>query len=153
MRWILHRGNMNGPGTCENKPSGIDIALQMGYDVEVDLWFKDNEYWLGHDMPEHRIESDFLQKPGLWIHCKNAETLEHMSSIYPKLHFFYHTTEDYILTSRGIIWSYVGKPPLRNSVIVMPERVPGVYNYRIINDFNCLVCSDYLPNDLRKYLS
>ena len=52
MRWILHRGNMKGPGSCENNPVGIQNALNSGYDVEIDLWIRGNEFWLGHYKPE-----------------------------------------------------------------------------------------------------
>jgi hypothetical protein len=152
MRWILHRGNRDGPGSCENNPDGIREALRGGFDVEIDLWFVKNQFWLGHDKPEYRIEESFLDLSGLWIHCKDGATFEFMVNRKSNLHFFYHTTEDYVLTSRGYIWCYVGNPLLLGSVAVMPERSREVYNWSLIEKRCSGVCSDYLPVTLRNYL-
>ena len=146
MRWILHRGNIAGPGSCENNPTGIQNALNQGYDVEIDLWIQGTEYWLGHDGPEYLVDSSFISKKGMWIHCKDAITLEQMSLLHPNLRFFYHTDEDYVLTSKGDIWCYIGKPPLKRSIVVMPERVPNLYSLSDLNDLECGVCSDYIKN-------
>ena len=44
---ISHRGNINRkqPG-LENMPEYIDSAIELGYHVEVDVWYKNNEFWL-----------------------------------------------------------------------------------------------------------
>ena len=40
---ISHRGNIKGPNMDrENRPSYVDAALQLGYDVEVDVRLIDN---------------------------------------------------------------------------------------------------------------
>ena len=41
MKYIAHRGNMNGPSALENHPDHIREALQAGFDVEVDTWVID----------------------------------------------------------------------------------------------------------------
>ena len=39
---ISHRGNINGKfKSWENEPTYIDKAISEGYDVEVDVWYKD----------------------------------------------------------------------------------------------------------------
>ena len=151
MRWILHRGNMKGPGSCENNPVGIQNALNSGYDVEIDLWIRGNEFWLGHDKPEYLIDKSFIKKEGLWIHCKDANTLEQMTLNYKTLRFFYHTEEDYVLTSKCDIWCYVGMPALKNSIIVMPERTPKLYSFTELTDLGCGICSDYIEKDAMLY--
>ena len=36
---ISHRGNINGrQPNLENLPEYIDSALELGYDVEIDIW-------------------------------------------------------------------------------------------------------------------
>ena len=51
MLLISHRGNINGKfESYENEPNYIDKALSLGYDVEVDVWFVDDNFYLGHDL-------------------------------------------------------------------------------------------------------
>ena len=81
MKVISHRGNLNGASTLENNPNQISKVLRLGFDCEIDLWIKENKYFLGHDTPTFEIDKSFLKQPGLWIHCKNLESLEKISSI------------------------------------------------------------------------
>jgi hypothetical protein len=143
MRWILHRGNNTGPNSVENNPLELLKLLKDGYEIEIDLWYKDNKFYLGHDRAEYEIEKSFLDNSGLWIHCKDAITLEFMNVNKKHLNYFYHTNEDYVLTSRGYIWCYVGKPPLEGSVIVMPEKALESYTWSNLILKNCIICSDY----------
>ena len=54
MIYIAHRGLFNGPDKeKENSPAQINQALFKGYDVEVDVWFKDGKWFLGHDEPTY----------------------------------------------------------------------------------------------------
>jgi hypothetical protein len=47
---ISHRGNINGiESNNENNPEYIQKALDLVYNVEVDLRIKDNKLYLGHD--------------------------------------------------------------------------------------------------------
>ena len=146
MRWILHRGNYDGPNSVENDPVKIYDLLMKGYEIEIDLWYTNNKLFLGHHKPEHEIHEYFLDNSGLWIHCKDAETLEYMNTNKKNLHYFYHTNEDYVLTSKGYIWCYVGKPALENSVVVMPEKAN--YNWNDLERKNCIICSDYIESNI-----
>jgi len=149
MRWILHRGNNAGPNSIENDPVKIYDLLIKGYEIEIDLWYRDGKFYLGHDRSEYEIHELFLDNTGLWIHCKDAQTLEYMNKNKKELHYFYHTNEDYVLTSKGYIWCLVGNPALENSVVVMPEK--GNYNLSILEKKNCIICSDYLEEDIKKH--
>jgi len=62
-------------------------------------------------------------KDVLWIHCKNQEALEKLSTSSVKFNYFWHETDCYTLTSKGIGWVYPGMIPYSNSIIVMPENV------------------------------
>jgi len=152
MRWILHRGNNAGPNSVENAPPELIKLLDDGFELEVDLWYTNSKLYLGHDFPQYEIDESFLEQNGLWIHCKDAATLEYMNTKKKYLHYFYHTDEDYVLTSKGYIWCYVGKPALEGSVIVMSEKSIHSYSWSELVSKNCLVCSDYLEEYVKKLL-
>ena len=153
MRWILHRGNHAGPNSIENNPDKLLSLIGKGYEIEIDLWYKDKKFFLGHDFPEYEIEESYLEYSGFWIHCKDATTLEYMTLNKKHLHYFYHTTEDYVLTSKGYIWCYIGKPALENSVIVMPEKSLSSYTWEELVSKNCIICSDYLDVYIKPLLN
>lgn len=143
---ISHRGNLNGKNeSLENNPNYIDTAISKNYDVEVDVWYKDDLLWLGHDKPEYSVTVDFLREriTKLWIHCKNIEAIEFFinhKKINQNFHYFWHQNDDLTLTSFNYIWAYPGKQPIKNSIAVMPE---------INNDdtTQCIgICSDYIDN-------
>ena len=121
MIYISHRGNLTGPNKkWENHPDYIQKALDGGFNVEVDVWYKDSSFYLGHDKPEHKINVNFLKKNGLWCHAKDIDTLNIMLS-YSDIHCFWHQEDDVTLTSRNFIWTYPGKTLTENSIAVLPE--------------------------------
>jgi hypothetical protein len=47
---ISHRGNINGKQPDkENHPLYIFEAIKQGFQVEIDVWFIDGKFKLGHD--------------------------------------------------------------------------------------------------------
>ena len=43
---ISHRGNLSGINKeSENNPNYIKKAMDSGFDVEVDIWFKKGEFF------------------------------------------------------------------------------------------------------------
>ena len=145
---ISHRGNINGRmESLENKPTQIDMAINQGYDVEIDIWYKDGILWLGHDKPDYDIDLRFLTDriTKLWVHCKNIEAVVYFTEIFQEypFNFFWHQEDDITLTSLNHIWAYPGKQPIKGSIAVMPE---------LFNDKTkkCLgICSDYISNYLK----
>ena len=117
---ISHRGNLNGVSSRENRPGYIHKALWQGFDVEIDVWYIDDEFWLGHDIPQYKIEENFLENPRLWCHAKNIDTLYKMTS-NSLIHCFWHQDDDVTLTSRGYLWTYPGKQLTKKSICVLPE--------------------------------
>ncbi len=78
MKIIAHRGNLNGPNfLTENSPDQINLCISKGYDVEIDVWYIDENFYLGHDKPIYKISFSYLleRKEWLWIHCKNQDAL------------------------------------------------------------------------------
>ena len=118
---IAHRGNLNGKSNKENKPGYIHKALWQGFDVEIDVWYVDGEFWLGHDIPHYKIEENFLENPRLWCHAKSIDTLYKMTS-NSLIHCFWHQEDDVTLTSRGYLWTYPGKQLTKKSICVLPEK-------------------------------
>lgn len=137
---IAHRGNMSGPNpTSENNPTYVAAALSAGFNVEIDIWYIDNHFVLGHNKPEHEISYMFLYNTKLWAHCKNVEALYNLKD-NPAINSFFHDKDDCTLTSQGFIWSYPRKDILitKKSVAVMPESVDG---WDISKAY--AVCTDY----------
>lgn len=138
---ISHRGNINGPNEVkENSPFYIMEAISMGFDVEIDIWYKDGDLWLGHDKPQYKTSEEWLKEriDNLWIHCKNIESICFFNSLSYNFNYFWHQQDTLTLTSKNHMWVYPGKQPIKNSISVMPE----------INDDDisiCIgICSDYI---------
>lgn len=141
MKLISHRGNINGRMEAwENEPTYIDLAILKGYDVEIDVWYKNGILWLGHDKPQYAVDfrwfRDRIDK--LWIHCKNVDAINYFKTCGYDFNYFWHETDTITLTSLNYIWAYPNKQPIENSIAVMPE---------INNDdtTKCIgICSDFI---------
>ena len=141
---ISHRGNLNGKDIeNENNPLYIDRALGKGYDVEIDVWYENGKWYLGHDKPQYEIELDYLRNKKLWCHAKNIEALNLM--LDDDIHCFWHQEDDVTLTSCGFIWTYPGKKLFKNSICVLPE----ITKYKKISCKG--ICSDYIIKYKKKY--
>ena len=122
MKIIAHRANLSGPNTStENSIPAINVALYHGFDIEVDVWYKNNKWYLGHDKPLYLVDESFLQNKKLWCHAKNLEALNAMLK-NKKIHCFWHQNDDFTLTSKGYIWTYPYKETIDNSVIVLTNK-------------------------------
>ena len=144
MRLISHRGNLNGPNKeRENHPDYIWEALQAGYEVEIDVWWVDGKFKLGHDEPQYDFPFSLIENhySKLWIHCKNMDALSQLNELDSngsKLNYFSHENDLGVLTSRGYIWS---THLYDRGILVMPE----VFN-KEPNENTFGVCSDYIKN-------
>lgn len=117
---ISHRGLLNGPNPAlENSKKQIEFALAAGYDVEVDVRYINECWWIGHDSPEWCADESFIRTPGLWLHAKNPSALFKMLEL--RVNCFWHQDDNYTITSHGYIWAYPGKPTNASTVMVMPE--------------------------------
>tara|TARA_R110002110_G_scaffold55143_5_gene157562 strand:+ start:402 stop:884 length:483 start_codon:yes stop_codon:yes gene_type:complete len=145
--YIAHRGNLDGPNPDkENHPDYIHAAVQQGYAAEVDLWRVEDNFFLGHDSPQYRINEkylDLLASSGvLWTHIKNVEAFDYLvSHNKQQWNFFWHQEDDYALTSLGHIWAYPGKKLTNNAICVLPEHTKRA----ILEISKCKgVCTDYV---------
>ena len=139
MKIISHRGNTVGVNKDqENYPALIDSLLQKNIDCEIDVWYVDDKFYLGHDFPQYEVNKRFILKKGLWCHAKNLEALAKMKSMY-NVHFFWHEDDDFTLTSKNIIWTYPDKKTTESSVIVDISK-----DWRD-KKYNCFgVCVDWI---------
>jgi hypothetical protein len=135
---ISHRGNTNGRVKyIENNPQYINLALDAGFDCEIDVYIQSNGWWLGHNEPVYQVDDCFLKKPGLWCHAKSIKTFYWL--LQYGMHCFWHQEDWVTLTSRGYIWTFPGYGLTSKSISVLPELGKGA-------DFeNCAgICSDYI---------
>ncbi len=137
---IAHRANTTGSNKeTENSPLAIQNCLDLSYNVEIDVWYmKDDYFMLGHDAPTYLCPEHFLFDERIWCHAKNIETVSALKekSVF---NYFYHETDSITLTNRNYFWTYPGKTLTKNSIAVVPER-----GYDIENFNKCFaVCSDF----------
>ncbi len=139
MKLISHRGNINGKNfERENHPDYILKAVEKKFDVEIDIWYVNKAWYLGHDEPQYKINYDFLKLKKLWLHAKNGDAFYNLLND-KKNNVFYHTNEDWVLTSKKYIWTYPNQLLYPNSICVLPEK--GYLG----NLKNCYgICSDYI---------
>jgi len=140
---ISHRGNTNGPDKQkENTLDQINKTLSLGFDVEIDIWCKDNSLFLGHDEAEQAVELGWIKEncKNLWVHCKNLEAIVELNK-EESINYFWHQEDDFTLTSKNFIWTYPNKSVTTKSVIVCKdERSTLKYFKKNITG----ICSDYL---------
>jgi hypothetical protein len=144
MRFIAHRGNIDGPNADEeNNPLYLKEAMKMGYDVEVDLQYSNGTWYLGHDDPRYEIDLDFLIDRKVWVHCKTLDTLMELRKTscaqLGVVHYFWHQRDDVTITSKGWAWAYPGiRIAGEMTVACLPEL-----NDTDISGFKA-VCTDYV---------
>jgi hypothetical protein len=140
MFFISHRGNLQGTEQHrENTERQIVRCINLGFDVEIDLWYLNNTYWLGHDEPSYKTSRDFLfrHKEKLWCHAKNHKAFFNL--LKDNLHCFWHDDDTYTLTSKSIIWAYPGSKLNNRCICVMPEKSTPKKLNKVLG-----ICSDHI---------
>lgn len=142
---IAHRGLLEGPdNTLENRIDKIAQHCFNSITSEIDIWYKDGVYKIGHDSPGAEIPLDFLYnyRHLLLIHTKNVDTFAHFHDLrYHKgidFHYFYHTEENVVYTSRGCVIPYPGVTVHNGWMDMMPERKKGA------GGEPAMYCSDFI---------
>jgi hypothetical protein len=146
MKLIAHRALVNGPNPDqENHPDIITKVLAQGFDVEIDVWFQDDRWFLGHDAPVYPIDVSFLYKPGLWVHTKNWKAAERVNVYYNSVNYFWHENDQRVLTSHGYWWTYPNQALGPRSVCVMPEWHTPLESFANLKEQECWgICSDHV---------
>lgn len=148
MHLISHRGNINGKiPDKENSLRYIESAINLGYEVEIDIWYlvDERKYYLGHDKPEYHVDIWFIDniKDKLWLHCKNKDALSYLRDDFDNINFFWHQEDSYTITSKGYVWAFPGEKLVKNSIILFPENYPDDRNKLLLSSG---ICSDYISD-------
>jgi hypothetical protein len=135
MRIISHRGNLDGPNPkLENSSEYIIDAINQGFDVEIDIWYINDKFYLGHDIPQYEIEMDWILnlQEKLWVHCKNIDCIDLLYNT--NINYFWHDLDKTTITSKGYPWSQPNVH-INNGITVCLEykEVADIYG----------VCTDY----------
>lgn len=149
MKIIAHRGLLDGPSTIyENCILQIERAIE-NFDVEIDLRYEFERFYLGHDEGTYLIDFDRInnwsERRTIYLHCKTIPTLQKVLTISPKSNIipFYHDKDDCILLLDGTIWVHPNSKESAHSnphfsIFVLPNLTKaGKY----IHSFG--VCTDY----------
>lgn len=128
---ISHRGNLNGPNAeKENHPKHVEYAIKMGFDVEIDVWYINKNFLLGHDEPQYKVDMNFLKNKKFWCHAKNEESFEKM--IQYEIHCFWHENDKFTLTNKGIPWCFPKNYNSRGITVMnkkekkIPKNIAGI---------------------------
>lgn len=144
MIYISHRGNLEGKSSQENHPDQVKYCLDQGFDVEIDVWFNEGEFYLGHDYGQYKIEFEFLLNKKLWVHCKNVSALAALKGSFYNINCFFIDKDDCVLTSKGDIWlSPTYKKSFKHAICVMPEDSRWEYPREELLDFSG-ICTDHV---------
>jgi hypothetical protein len=126
MRLISHRGNISGIQTeYENRPSYIETAINLGYDVKIDIHVKDNKLFLGSTEPQYQMDIDWLEKhhTKLWLQCKDISVIEKFNMLDNRgayLNYFWRENDSIILTSKNYLLSY--NQIIKGGIAMLPEN-------------------------------
>jgi hypothetical protein len=140
MRFISHRGNIDGREMTENHPSQIDFAIHIGLEVEVDVWEKDGWLWLGHDRPMFKTKQMWLadRHKELICHAKNPKAaimLEDMG-----MECFGHHYDAFVVSNVGDIILHPKAKYVEGCVVMLPEMRKKGEDYSKAE----AICSDYI---------
>lgn len=155
---IAHRANLHGPSPdTENTLEAIQKCIELNIDMELDLWYREGKFFLGHDKPT--TEFDLLNynfnNSFVWFHCKDIKTLQQAYTIGfytgqkwgDQYSYFFHDKDDMTLTTKLEFWTYPGKYLSWRSIAVLPDYETAEYE-RLVEEL-CVtdrikgICTDY----------
>jgi hypothetical protein len=141
MMLISHRGNLDGPNPArENSLDYIDEAIKAGFKVEVDLRRVGEQFFFGHDYPQHPVEPTWIfdREDSLLLHVKDFEAMKHAE---PSWHTFCHVNDPFTRTSRGLIWQHdLSLVPNEDTIVpLMTKELVEAFGPRKVY----AICTDY----------
>lgn len=144
MKLISHRGCTNGiKPDLENRPEFIQEAINLGFDVEIDVRQIEDKLYLGHDRADYEIGLDWLieRKDNLWIHTKNFMALQFL--IDKDVRTFYHQKENHtIINNCNLIWSHDLSEANEKSIIPLLNFVDALKYDQFGKVYG--ICSDFV---------
>jgi hypothetical protein len=158
MRIIAHRGLTSGPDKfLENSPGQIQKAILKNYDIEIDIWFAYDSYWLGHDSPTYPLTTEMLgswaNKNMVYVHCKDIYTLQKImeeKDLSENIIPFFHENDPCILLENGVLWVHPNS--IKDARMVVGKTifvVPDATSSQLYK--NCYgICTDF-ADSVSKY--
>jgi len=126
MLYISNRGNQYTKlPDQENTFSYVAEAIAQNIDVKVDLWTKDNAYYLGNDEAKDEVDFSFFinYANNLWVQCRNKESLEKLQGFKQYLNYFWDEgNKDFIVTSKGYVISLNKENVFLDSIYFLGEN-------------------------------
>lgn len=145
MKIISHRGCTDGPNQqLENDPKTIDKCLELGFEVEIDLRFNSNYFFLGHDFEQYKISLNWLfdRSDKIWIHCKDEASFQYLNNTANDFNYFWHQSDTFTLTSKGFVWAFPNSKIYKEAINVLPElNIEDDQSLIMINPLG--ICTDY----------
>lgn len=132
---VSHRGNLDGKSEWENHPTQILKSLEY-FPVEIDVWYINESWYLGHDKPDYKISFSFFT-PNMYLHCKNSEALEKLEDLNVNLKYFWQTNENFSLIRNDKLWCNYNIY-LKNGITVTLEYKEEINKKNIYG-----ICTDY----------
>lgn len=144
MKIISHRGNIEQSyPQLENDPIYIQNAINQNIITEIDIWFVEKKYFLGHDSPKYEIDESWIIKNQNWLlaHCKNIQAFYNLSHISNNILKLCHSNDPYVAINGELIWVHDKNLPLNDSCIIpVYEKLYDISNFLIVH----AICTDYV---------
>jgi hypothetical protein len=85
--------------------------------------------------PTYQVEKSWIVSRGntLWLHAKNKEAFYQLGQ--ENLHYFWHQTDKYTLTSKGIPWCYPKQYAKNGITVIRGINLPTEEVYGICTDY------------------
>jgi len=139
MQIISHRGNLKGPTEDENKQTYIEHAIEAGFAVEIDVWYFNGVFWLGHNGPTDFVPANWLEQYSehLLIHVKNIDALQ----LLRDLEVFFHVSDPIVCTTKNrfVCMHYCAWPD-HDAIVMKPECIS---HNLILDNPPSAICTDY----------
>lgn len=140
MKFISYRGNIDGPRRAfENNPQYVDIALQYGYYVFIDVWYEEDRFWLGSDVKQYPIFEGFLEQEKYICNPRSWEAFDKLFN-NKHIHTLWHDIDYYTITNKGWMWAHEHAENYSKNTVITHfndmDDVPDVFG----------VCSNYIRN-------
>jgi hypothetical protein len=140
MIYISYYGNILGKQPdLENKPSYILDAMHKGFQVKIDVQWRDNSFYIGKQEQQYKVELNFFEANinQLWCEAINIETLIKLQNYFPNISIINNIDEP--------MWGYAENIH-KNFICVLPEISKDKYEIRDLKKLPHFkgVCSSYV---------
>lgn len=93
MYLISYRGNILGVDEQkENKPFQVAEVIRMGFHCWIDVWWYEEQFWLGTHKPKYPVKPSFINMFALWSNAMDFQTLLKLKD-HKSPHCFYYRGE------------------------------------------------------------